>query len=73
MSETGERFTLANRNHVGLFFEILVLQGALCLKCGHGTRTTSKRWARCKECDERVPRRTMEEVEAMLKEAGTEQ
>ena len=36
--------------------DYLVSIGAMCPKCGHGTRVTSKRWARCKQCGERVPR-----------------
>ena len=61
-----EQFTLANLNHLGVFFMILLLQGAVCSKCGHGTRYTSKRWARCKKCDERTRRRTEEEVQDAL-------
>jgi hypothetical protein len=38
---------------VGLF----LAAGDMCLKCGFGTRVTSKRWAKCKRCGERVERR----------------
>lgn len=62
----GARFTLANRNHLGLFCRILLMNGALCPRCGHSTRRTSKHWGRCKKCDERVPRRTVEEVLELL-------
>ena len=64
-----ERFSFANRSHAELFFLILLHKGDLCPRCGHGTRYTSERWARCKECDERVPRRTTEDVELLLEEA----
>ena len=64
-----ERFTLANLNHLETFCRILLINGALCPRCGYSTRRTSKHWGRCKKCDERVPRRTEEEVEAMLEES----
>jgi len=57
-----EKFTLANKNHLSFFLEVLVAMGALCPVCGKGTRRTSKRWARCKECGERVRRHTEEEI-----------
>lgn len=66
----GARFSLANLDHLELFCRILLLNGALCPRCGHSTRKTSKHWGRCKKCDERVPRRTDEEVGAMLEESG---
>ena len=53
---------LARRDGVGLVFALLVLQGAACPKCGHGTRATSKRWARCKACGHRVERRPLPRV-----------
>jgi predicted amidophosphoribosyltransferase len=37
-------------------FTILLRAGAICSKCGHGTRATSGRWARCKKCGARVQR-----------------
>lgn len=52
-------FSLANRDHLELFVGLLILKGAMCPKCGHGTRVTSKRWAKCKKCGERVERRTL--------------
>lgn len=63
------RFSLANLDHLGLFCRILLMQGTLCPRCGHSTRRTSKHWGRCRKCDERVPRRTEEEVGAMLEES----
>ena len=39
---------------------ILLKQGDLCPKCFQGTRATSKRWARCRECGERVERKTLD-------------
>lgn len=59
-----ERFTLTNRSHLELFIAVLAAIGAICPKCGSGTRKTSKRWARCKKCNERVPRRELSELEA---------
>ena len=52
-----EGFSLARLDHLELFFLILLYEGSLCPKCGHGTRVLSKGWAKCKECGERVERR----------------
>lgn len=41
---------------------LLVYVGAMCPKCFHGTRRTSKRWAKCTHCGERVERRPYPEV-----------
>jgi tRNA(Ile2) C34 agmatinyltransferase TiaS len=54
-----ERFTLANRDHLSAVLAVLFATGAMCPKCGYATRRTSKRWARCKQCGERVPRRDL--------------
>ena len=51
-----EKFSFANEDHLNLFIGLLVHQGAMCPKCGYGTRVTSKRWAKCKRCGERVER-----------------
>ena len=39
---------------------VLFAMGAMCPKCGYGTRNTSKNWARCKKCGERVRRRALD-------------
>jgi len=52
-----ERFSLANLGHLELFLTILLYEGSLCPECGHSTRATSKRWARCKKCGHRVERK----------------
>lgn len=53
---------LATKQGLALMLALLVGSGAMCPKCGFGTRATSKRWARCKRCGERVARRPMGEV-----------
>lgn len=55
-------FSLANRHHLEMFVTLLVAMGAACPKCGHGTRVTSKRWAKCKHCGERVQRRKLDDI-----------
>jgi len=55
---------LATRQGISLLAALLFAQGALCEKCGYGTRATSKNWARCKKCGHRNRRRTIEQVEA---------
>jgi|GEM_PF-3131715 hypothetical protein len=50
---------LATEEGIDLFVSLLVLKGAMCPKCGHGTRVTSKRWAKCKKCGERCERRSL--------------
>ena len=47
---------LATLTGLGLVLIFLLRDGAMCPKCGHGTRATSQRWARCKKCGERVQR-----------------
>jgi tRNA(Ile2) C34 agmatinyltransferase TiaS len=59
-----ERFTLANRDHLEVFVGLLLLGGALCPKCGHGTRAAGQKWRKCKQCGERVPRRDLETLTA---------
>lgn len=61
MDDEPRRFSLANRDHLELFMGILFYTGAMCQKCGYGTRVTSKRWAKCKRpgCGERVERREL--------------
>ena len=50
---------LAHRDGIGLMLGLLMHQGAMCSKCGHGTRATSKRWAVCKKCGERTERQAL--------------
>jgi len=57
-----ERFSFANQKHLNVFVGLLCVTGAMCAKCGHGTRKTSKRWARCKKCGERVARVPLSEI-----------
>jgi tRNA(Ile2) C34 agmatinyltransferase TiaS len=47
---------LASKQGLELFLCALIYTGALCPKCGYGTRVTSKRWRKCKKCGERVER-----------------
>jgi hypothetical protein len=55
------RVRLSNPQHLGLVLSLLCHMGAVCPKCGYGTRVTSKRWARCKRegCGERVERQAL--------------
>lgn len=50
------RHPLATLDGISVMVAHLALSGALCPECGHGTRATSKKWARCKKCGERVQR-----------------
>ena len=47
---------LASRLGIAVVVGALLTMGAMCPKCGYGTRVTSKRWAKCKRCGERVLR-----------------
>lgn len=60
---TRNREFLANKRGISLVVALLLHTGALCAKCGYGTRVTSKRWAKCKRCGERTERRPMPETE----------
>lgn len=53
------KHVLATKSGLAMFVGLLAYQGALCPKCGWGTRRTSKRWARCKKCNARVERREL--------------
>ena len=50
------RYPLATKSGIELMFAYLLHNGDMCPKCGYGTRKTSKRWAKCKRCNERVQR-----------------
>jgi tRNA(Ile2) C34 agmatinyltransferase TiaS len=65
---TDRRFSLASLSGLAVVVTLLAGSGAMCPKCGHGTRVTSKRWAKCKKCGERVARRPMDEVAGELKQ-----
>lgn len=53
--ETGGRpFCIADKPHFETLIALLTTSGAMCPKCGFGTRKTSKNWRRCKRCGERV-------------------
>jgi tRNA(Ile2) C34 agmatinyltransferase TiaS len=50
------RYPLATKTGIEMMLGLLIESGAMCPKCGYGTRVTSKRWAKCKKCGERVAR-----------------
>jgi predicted Zn-ribbon and HTH transcriptional regulator len=50
---------LATQEGLELFIAALVHSGAMCPKCGFGTRAKSKKWAVCKRCGERVERKPL--------------
>lgn len=50
------------KDGIKLVFGLLMASGAMCPKCGFGTRVTSKKWARCKKCGERVERVKMSDI-----------
>ena len=47
---------LASLTGIALVIQTLADMGALCPKCGHGTRVKSRRWVACTRCGERVLR-----------------
>jgi hypothetical protein len=56
---------LAHKDGINLVFGLLMASGAMCPKCGFGTRATSKKWARCKKCGERVERVKMSDIKVV--------
>ena len=50
---------LATKRGLEMMLTLLFHTGAMCQKCCFGTRVTSKRWAKCKKCGERVERREL--------------
>lgn len=63
----GSRPILASLDGIATVLGLMILQGAMCEECGHGTRATSKNWARCKKCGHRNRRRTIEEASEMMR------
>lgn len=61
---------LAHKDGIRLIFGLLMASGAMCPKCGFGTRVTSKKWARCKKCGERVERVKMEDIKVVRRQQG---
>ena len=59
MTKTEHDHPLATENGLQKVLGVLLYLGAMCPKCGHGTKVTSKRWAKCKRCGERVERRVL--------------
>lgn len=53
------KHALAHMDGLRLMLKLLMFQGAMCPKCGFGTRVTSKRWSKCKRCGERVERKEL--------------
>jgi predicted Zn-ribbon and HTH transcriptional regulator len=53
---------LASEKGLSIFVGLLFATGAMCRKCGYGTRRTSKRWARCKKCGLRVERIPLSDI-----------
>lgn len=51
-----KEFCLANKADAVSLFALLMVDGAMCPKCGYGTRKTSTNRRRCKrpECGERI-------------------
>ena len=68
MDDAVTRHPLAHRDGINLVAAILYVSGDLCPECGYATRTTSKRWARCKRCPRtRIPRRSLEDAVLLLR------
>lgn len=60
-----ERFSLANEEHLEVFLRALAYTGAICPKCGFGTRAVSKKWRKCKRCGVKVERRELPTLSAL--------
>lgn len=50
---------LAHVDGIAAVLAVLAIKGDLCTKCGYATRYTSKNWAKCKQCGNRVPRQQL--------------
>ena len=66
MTDIAMKHPLAHREGLTFVLAYMMARGGMCPKCGHGTRVTSKRWAKCKKCGERVRRRSEQEVDEMV-------
>jgi hypothetical protein len=51
-----KEFCIADKRDLTNLVALLMISGAMCQKCGYGTRKTSKNWRRRKrpECGERI-------------------
>lgn len=50
-------YPLAHKTGIELMFALLLFQGAMCPKCGMGTRVKNKRYAKCIKCGNLVERK----------------
>ena len=57
--EIAKEHPLATKQGLELMVALLFHTGALCHKCGFGTRAVSKKWRKCKKCGERVARQEL--------------
>lgn len=56
----------AHKEGISLMFGLLITGGAMCPRCGHGTRAISKKWALCKKCGVKVQRVKMEDIKLRI-------
>lgn len=55
MAKQGKKqFCFIDRPHFEHLIALLMVNGSMCPKCGHGTRKTSESWRKCKKCGERL-------------------
>ncbi len=54
MSRAAQDHPLATLKGLAAVLSELARAGALCPRCGHGTRAKSRLWAECPKCGERV-------------------
>ncbi len=59
-TDIAKKHPFATKKGIEMLFAMLLHEGAMCPKCGYGTKVTSNRWAKCKRCGERVSRQPLE-------------
>jgi tRNA(Ile2) C34 agmatinyltransferase TiaS len=60
-AELTHHHPLATEIGVRAVLGMLLYQGAMCPRCGHGTRAAGKKWRKCPKCGRKFLRKELPE------------